>query len=84
MFTGVSYSFNPSGSNVFILYCQTDVTPIFKKEDKQLVKNYRPISFLPIVTEYWAGRAVQVRGIDESLFVLYIQILVSDKRRRGQ
>ena len=26
-----------------------DISPIFKKEDSTLVKNYRPISVLPVV-----------------------------------
>ena len=30
-----------------------NVTPIFKKDDKQLVKNYRPISLLPICGKFF-------------------------------
>ena len=30
-----------------------NVTPIFKKNDKQLIKNYRPISLLPICGKFF-------------------------------
>ena len=30
-----------------------DVTPVFKKEDASSLKNYRPISFLPVVSKIY-------------------------------
>ena len=30
-----------------------DVTPVFKKEDASLLKNYRPVSVLPVVSEIY-------------------------------
>ena len=30
-----------------------NVVPLFKKGEKQCVKNYRPLSFLPICSKYW-------------------------------
>ena len=28
-----------------------DITPIFKKEDSTLAKNYRPVSVLPVISK---------------------------------
>ena len=30
-----------------------DVTPVFKKEDASLLKNYRPVSVLPVVPKIY-------------------------------
>ena len=30
---------------------KANIVPIHKKEDKQIVKNYRPVSFLPLCGE---------------------------------
>ena len=30
-----------------------DVTPVFKKEDVSLLKNYRPVSVLPVVSKIY-------------------------------
>ena len=43
-----------------------NVTPIFKKGDKQLIKNYRPISLLPICGKYF----------EKVIFNIFIVILM--------
>ena len=30
-----------------------DVTPVFKKEDASLLKNYRPVSVLPVISKIY-------------------------------
>ena len=39
-----------------------DVTPVFKKEDSSLAKNYRPVSVLPLVSKIF-GRQLQKQNI---------------------
>ena len=38
-------------SNFPILWKLANVTPVFKKNDKQLINNYRPISLLPLLSK---------------------------------
>ena len=38
-------------SNFPILWKLANVTPVFKKNDKRTIKNYRPISLLPLISK---------------------------------
>ena len=35
---------------------RADVTHVFKKEDASLLKNYRPVSVLPVVSEIFSSK----------------------------
>ena len=53
-----------------------DVTPVFKKDDANLTKNYRPVSVLPIVSKIFE-RLLQkqtVSYIDQYLSNFYVAI----------
>ena len=52
-----------------------NVTPIFKKEDKQLVKNYRPISLLPI-----CGKIFEKLVFNSLYFYLNSNKLITDNQ----
>ena len=57
-----------------------DVTPVFKKDDANLTKNYRPVSVLPIVSKIFE-RLLQkqtISYIDQYLsnFKVYSKVIV--------
>ena len=37
---------------------KANVVPVHKKNGKQLLKNYRPVSLLPICSKFWRGYSV--------------------------
>ena len=50
-----------------------DVTPVFKKEDASLLKNYRPVSVLPVVSKTYE----RIKNYAETDFRVYRQAFIS-------
>ena len=60
------------------------MTPVFKKEDASLLKNYRPVSLLPVVSKIYE-RIMQKQILEyiESVYLLiYVDIEKDTVRKR--
>ena len=60
------------------------MTPVFKKEDASLLKNYRPVSVLPVVSKIYE-RIMQKQILEyiESVYLLiYVDIEKDTVRKR--
>ena len=48
-----------------------DITPILKRDDSTLTKNYRPVSVLPYFKKFWENNANEDISIHREIFVIY-------------